>query len=272
MAASTGDKITDVRNAARPNSARATGTRSAGGTSLACENLIGWPTASKVHFVTYQIDSSSNPIAGTQLDCSGIVSGNTIGSFTVIDGSDVGNSVNDVVEMLPTAAWAQDLATALTAQHTRTGTHTAITTDTIVVTNGTTLPAGDIATADLADSSVTTAKIADDNVTASKMVNGQIYRRQGGNASNWNTVGTSTFDVSASDVKIQTGSVLGTGDATSCVVTFPTAFTNTPIIVGSPYGSGGNMPTWYLVSESNTGFTLQIGVNVGSFKWIAIGI
>jgi hypothetical protein len=160
MAASTGDKITDVRNAARPNSARATGTRAAGGTSLACDNLAGWPTASKVHFVTYQIDSSSAVVAGTQLDCTGIVSGNTIGSFTVKDGTDVGNSVNDVVEMLPTASWGQDLADALTNQHTRTGAHTGITTDTITVTSGTTLPAGDIATADLANASVTANKLA----------------------------------------------------------------------------------------------------------------
>ncbi len=125
--ASLTDKITDVRNAARPNSARVSSPRSSGGTTLACDNLVGWPTASKVHFVTYQIDSSSNPVAGTQLDCEGIVSGNNIGSFTVIDGTDNGNSTNDVVEMLPTAAWGQDLADALTAEHDRTGKHTAIT-------------------------------------------------------------------------------------------------------------------------------------------------
>lgn len=159
MAAAGTDKITDTRNAARPNSARATGTRSSGGTSLACDNLAGWPTASKVHFVTYQIDSDSNPVVGTQLDCTGIVSGNTIGSFTVVDGTDTGNSVNDVVEMLPTAAWGQDLSDALMNQHTRTGAHTGVTTDTLIVTSGTTLPAGDIGTADIADSGVTPAKL-----------------------------------------------------------------------------------------------------------------
>jgi len=121
MAASITDKVTDTRNAARPNSARATGTRSAAGVSLTCDNLAGWPTASKVHFVTYQVDSSSNPVAGTQLDCSGIVSGNTIGSFTVIDGTDLGNAVGDYVEMLPTAAWGQDLSDVLTSTHNRSG-------------------------------------------------------------------------------------------------------------------------------------------------------
>lgn len=177
MSASVNDKVTDTRNAARPNSARATGTRASGGTSLACDSLVGWPTASKVHFVTYQIDSNSNPIAGTQLDCYGIVSGNTIGSFHVIDGTDNGNSVGDVVEMLPTAAWGQDLADAFTNEHSRTGTHGAITTTSIsnagtltqtgqaTFVAGTTLPAGDIGTADIANNAVTADKRAD-NVQA----------------------------------------------------------------------------------------------------------
>ena len=139
MPASTSDKITDTRNAARPNSARVTSPRNAGGTSLVCDDLSGWSTASKVHFVTYRLDSSSNIVAGSQLDCSGIVSGNTINSLTVIDGTDNGSSVNDVVEMLPTAAWGQDLADALTSQHTRTGAHSGVTntggmtTDTLTV-------------------------------------------------------------------------------------------------------------------------------------------
>lgn len=170
--ASVNDKITDIRNAARPNSARATGTRSAGGVSLACDSLAGWPTASKVHFVTYTVDSNSNPVAGTQLDCYGIVSGNTIGSFTVVDGNDIGNSVGDYVEMLPTAAWGQDLADALTAQHTRTGLHTGITTDTITVSSGTSLPAGDIGTADLAADAVTAAKLADASVFPANLTTG----------------------------------------------------------------------------------------------------
>lgn len=166
------DKITDVRNAARPNSTTVSSPRSVGGTTLACANLTGWPTASKIHFVTYQIDSNSNPIAGTQLDCYGIVSGNNIGSFTVVDGTDAGNAVGDKVEMLPTAGWGQDLADALTTEHNRTGTHKNITTDTITVSSGSTLPAGDIGTADLAASAVTTAKINNAAVTADKLSTG----------------------------------------------------------------------------------------------------
>ena len=115
------DKITDVRNAARPNSARVTVARTTAATDLECNDLTGWPTASKVHFVTYQIDTNNDPIGGTQLDCSGIVSGSTITSVTVIDGTDNGNAVGEVVEMLPTAAWGQDLSDALMVAHDRTG-------------------------------------------------------------------------------------------------------------------------------------------------------
>ena len=121
--ASLTDKITDVRNGARPISARVITARSIGGTTLHCNALTGWPTASKVHFVTYQIDASSNPIDGTQLDCVGIVSGADITQFTVLDGTDGGSSVGDVVEMLPTASWGQDLADALTKEHDRDGSH-----------------------------------------------------------------------------------------------------------------------------------------------------
>ena len=133
--ASLTDKITDVRNGARPISARVITARSIGGTTLHCNALTGWPTASKVHFVTYQIDASSNPIDGTQLDCVGIVSGADITQFTVLDGTDGGSSVGDVVEMLPTASWGQDLADALTREHYRDGTHENINADS--VTTGT---------------------------------------------------------------------------------------------------------------------------------------
>ena len=125
MAASTNDKITDTRNAARPVSTTVSSSRAAGGTTLTCASLTGWPTVSKGHFVTYQIDTNSDPVAGTQKDCYGIVSGSTIGSLSVVDGTDTGNAVGDVVEMLPTAAWGQDLSDALLIGHTRTGAHVA---------------------------------------------------------------------------------------------------------------------------------------------------
>lgn len=168
MSASTSDKFTDTRNAARPNSARVTSPRNAGGTSLVTDDLSGWPTASKVHFVTYRLDSSSNIVAGSQLDCTGIVSGNTINSLTVVDGTDNGSSVNDVVEMLPTAAWGQDLADALTVSHERTG----VLKDDIVTTAK--IASSAVTADEIASNAVTTAKILDSNITTAKIAAGAI--------------------------------------------------------------------------------------------------
>lgn len=163
MAASTTDKITDTRNAARPISARVSTARVAAATTLSTNGLTGWPTASKVHFVTYQIDTNSNPIAGTQLDCSGIVSGANLTSVQVIDGTDGGNSVGDVVEMLPTASWGQDLSDALLVSHNRDGSLiSAIVTTTKI--NDSAVTANKIAS-----SAVTTTKINDAAVTSAKV-------------------------------------------------------------------------------------------------------
>jgi hypothetical protein len=125
MAASLTDKITDTYNAQNPNVARVTGTRVASGTTLTCDNLAGWPTASKVHFSTYQVNTSGTYVAGSQIDWSGLVtSSTTIGSLTRLTGAtDSGSSVGDYVEMNPTAKWAQDLSDALILEHGRTGIH-----------------------------------------------------------------------------------------------------------------------------------------------------
>lgn len=118
------DLITDTRNAARPNSTTVSSSRSSGVLTLACTNLAGWPTTPKaVHFVTYQVDTNSKVVANTQVDWKGLVSGNNIGTLTLVDGIDNGNSVGDIVEMLPTAKWGQDLADALLVGHTRAGVH-----------------------------------------------------------------------------------------------------------------------------------------------------
>ena len=158
------DKITDVRNAQRPNSARVSTARSANGTNLACNDLSGWPTASKVHFVTYAIDTNSDPIGSTQLDCAGIVSGNTITNLEVLDGVDGGNSVGEVVEMLPTASWGQDLADALSVAHERTGALKAG-----AVASSGVLASGVVTAAKLANDAVETAKVLDDAITAPKV-------------------------------------------------------------------------------------------------------
>lgn len=279
MSASLTDKITDTRNATRPNSARVSSGRSGGGATLVCDNLTGWPTASKVHFVTYKIDSSSNPVPGTQLDCYGIVSGNNIGSFTVVDGTDTGNAVNDVVEMLPTAAWGQDLSDALMVSHNRNGSLKVGAVDVAAV-----LASNVVTTAKILDANVTTAKIADGNVTGDKLLNYKTQRQN------------DTTNITEATAVIQTGwgvIVPGTFAVASETVTFPVAFTNKPIVTVSfggdatsatTYGSGGftiKKASGAAIAISNTNFGAYVFTLDGSnwsagnavfYQWIAIGI
>lgn len=157
MAASINDKLRKTYNAANPNVALVTVTRASLGTTLTCDNLTGWPTDTAVDFSTYKKNSSGAVIAGTQIDWKGIVSGSTIGTLTRITGAaDTGSAIGDVVEMNPTASWANDLVTNVLTHAKQDGTLK----DSIVTTTA------------LADSSVTTSKILDSAVSSSKLATG----------------------------------------------------------------------------------------------------
>jgi len=58
--------------------------------------------------VIYTTDTSGNKVAGSQLDCKGIVSGANITNIVYKAGNDAGNSIGAIVECAPTAAWAND--------------------------------------------------------------------------------------------------------------------------------------------------------------------
>lgn len=157
MAAGINDKFAATFNSANPNVATVTATRTAAATTLQCDDLSGWPTSTVVHFSTYQINTSNQVVAGTQIDWKGIVSGNNIGTLTRVAGAtDAGNTIGDVVEMNPTASWADDLVDGLLVAHNQDGSlkDDAVTTDVI------------------ADDAVTTAKIDDGAVTSSKLSTG----------------------------------------------------------------------------------------------------
>lgn len=110
MAASINDKLTRTANAGRPTATTVTSARTVSGSTLAAGSLANWPTASAVHFVTYKIDSSNLPVSGSQCDWKGIVVGSNITQMTLTAGTDVGNAIGEVIEMLPTAQWGEDLA------------------------------------------------------------------------------------------------------------------------------------------------------------------
>ena len=146
MAAIT-DKITGTRSGSS-NAVPTTvsSTRSIGGTSLSCVDLTGWPTATAVHFITYKKKSDGSIDRSTQCDWKGIVSGTTIGSLTLKNGTDAGNAVGDFVEMAPTGAFMQDLVDGVSASLAADGTLKANTVDT------TQIKAGAVTTSTLAES------------------------------------------------------------------------------------------------------------------------
>src|SRR3990167_2269666 len=244
MADITTDLITDIRNTARPNSARVSSCRATGVTTLACDNLTGWPTASAVHFATYQIDANSDIVAGTQVDWKGIVSANSITNLTLADGTDAGNSVGDVVEMLPTAKWGQDLADALTDEHNRDGTHSDITADSLAtdtITEGTaaagvTIDGLLVKDSKLAeDDSVVTANITAGAVTSPKLAEAFVRGRLQENTTNTAPTG----------LTLQHGWGVITASAASTqaeTVTFPTAFSAIPLVIAT--GGGGDLMSW----------------------------
>lgn len=208
------------------------------------------------------------------------VGGSQITNVVWVRGVNVGHAGGVTIVDYVSGASHSMMTTGILKQHTQAGVHTGITTDTIsttgngtiggtlgvtgaaTLTGGTVLPAGDIGTADVAAAAI----------TAAKMVNGQVYRHQGDGSTTLGNPGTTTKDLSATDVKIQTGRATGNGNNSDTNITFPVAFTNTPAIIATPYNAAGVYPTWYIVSETNTGFTFRTGANVATFTWIAIGI
>jgi hypothetical protein len=161
MPAAITDNFTQATNGTRPSPTTLTAIRAVGATTISCAALTGWPTATAVHFIIYTTDTSGKKVAGSQLDCKGVVSGTTITSIQYKAGTDAGNSIGAVVEAAPTAAYANDLVTAFTAQHGQDGAHGAVTATSLSVsgtsafTGAVTLPNNTVAAANLATSAIT---------------------------------------------------------------------------------------------------------------------
>lgn len=84
----------------------------------------------------------------------------------------------------------------------------------------------------IASSAIITAKLADDAVTAAKLIYGQVSRRKGGSATDYNTAGATDYDISATNLLVQMGiSTITTGTGTN--ITFPIAFSAKPFTMVS---------------------------------------
>lgn len=113
------------------------------------------------------------------------------------------------------------------------------------------------ASATLATGGVATAKLAADSVDDTKAGNRvpQFYRRQGGSASNWGTMGTT--DYTPTTVRIQAGSVITDGDGV-VTVTFPVAFSDVPLIITTPVSFLAVLVVITAVSASQVSFATKL--------------
>jgi len=115
-------------------------------------------------------------------------------------------------------------------------------------------------------------------ITASKMPFGFIYRRQGGSASDWTTTGTTTYDYSATDIKVQVGSAAIS--AADTAITYPVAYTNKPMVFLTTSSSTTvNAFPRYKISTITTTqvFVTQVSdagavSTTESVNWMALGV
>lgn len=123
------------------------------------------------------------------------------------------------------------------------------------------------------DGAITAEKLANDSVDDAKVGARvpQFYRRQGGHATQWGTVGANNYTPGA--VRMQAGAAQVTNADTGVAIIFPVAFSASPIVI-SVGVSGGTIPVQ--VSLSNSQVTLLLintsGAQVGGWiNWLAIG-
>lgn len=143
------------------------------------------------------------------------------------------------------------------------------------------------AAAKLADDVVTAAKIADGAIDATAKMAAdivddtivgnrvpQFYRRQGGSATDWSSPGTTTR--TPTTVRIQAG-VITVGAGSFTTVTFPTAFSDKPIIQVTLVKATGGVPSnddQIVIIQSVTATTVDIGHGDSvdrDIHWVAFG-
>lgn len=122
-------------------------------------------------------------------------------------------------------------------------------------------------------SGITTGNLAadsvDDTIAGSRVP--QFYRRQGGSATDWSSAGTSTQ--TPTSVRMQGGSFTVPSSSSPTTVTFPTAFSQPPLIVATAQ-SDGVIVTVSSVGASSFGVLARLynGNYPGAvINWVAIG-
>lgn len=150
------------------------GSVSSGATSVGLNSVSGLTNGATMVFVIDPTDSTKKQAFTGVID----TAGSQVTGVVWTEGTNVAHSSGATVVDYETATHWALYSKGLLVQHTQAGAHTSltntsgmtnaggltntggITTDTLVVSSGTTLPAGDIVTADIADASITNAKLS----------------------------------------------------------------------------------------------------------------
>lgn len=85
-------------------------------------------------------------------------------------GTNVGHGSGVTIVDYVTGTGHNMMTAGILKQHTQTGNHKSVITDTLLVTSGTSLPSGDIGTADIADNAITAPKLATNAISLSPVV------------------------------------------------------------------------------------------------------
>lgn len=122
-----------------------------------------------------------------------------------------------------------------------------------------------------------TSAISDDAVTAAKMQYGVVRGRRGGTSgdANWYSSGTTNTDTSAKGAYFQAGRT-ATSSGADTTVTFPNAYTYTPIVIATTSSAGGANSFAIVTATTTTTFTCRCINDAGSrvaenINWLAIG-
>jgi hypothetical protein len=148
------DKLRKASSTGVASVAIVTAPRLTGATSLTVGEgaLTNWPTTTSVDFSTYTL---TNGVISNKCEWTGRadVDNNIITELELTNGTDAGNSVDDIIVCLETAAWVNDLITTLLTIFSLSG---SLKTDIIASVN-------------IINSAITESKIANLAVTIPKM-------------------------------------------------------------------------------------------------------
>lgn len=105
---------------------------------------------------------------------------------------------------------------------------------------------------------------------------GLVYKRQGGSSTDWSTYGLTTYSPTSTLIQAGSISISITSNSGASSVTYPTAYTQRPLVFVSIYDSTIGSYSIGTYAESTTGMTifaynpLEATASVSAY-WLAIG-